>query len=562
MLVVIVCALASFPIIHHATAYEVSFGQIIREDTVWTKANSPYSLTGNVLVSNGATLTIEAGVTVNFYHYIIQVNGTLKVQGSNSDKVVFTTANRIINNAHDQLGGINFGDESSDCIIENTILETMEFTYYNCRNSITINNNYFKDQRAETNSGSISVLPTIRGSGNATITNNIFTGRVQLACSASVINNTFIEGGVDASDGSFLFLNNTLTGSSKSPYADGFGIGVDTFQRAVISDNYISNYMEACIRMHGQALIQRNVIENKPYMDGYPFFGIEVDGSSPLIENNTITNTGIGIDIYNQGVIETKPTIINNNIFNNRDANLFLGYPERPGYNTLDYSANSNIDASNNWWGTTDNQAISQTIHDSKDRADLGTVNFTPFLTAPNSQAVPNPNAPTPTLQQVSTARFLQATKDDGQKIDLTVYGNSKIMWNAKVNITTNLLAATANVTFVVRGDEGTSDFFNMTIPKSAVPYGDKPTVYTTGDDIGDLLLQDQGYSQDTDNYYVWCTTHFDGYFYGGLTIEFTNSQAQSLIPIIAVGVLVIIVAAALTILIYTKKKKNQVLPV
>ena len=38
---------------------------ILGSHTIWTKPNSPYSLTGNTLISNGATLTIEAGVTVN-----------------------------------------------------------------------------------------------------------------------------------------------------------------------------------------------------------------------------------------------------------------------------------------------------------------------------------------------------------------------------------------------------------------------------------------------------------------------------------------------------------------
>ena len=54
---------------------------IISSDTTWTQANSPYMLTGNVLVNNGVTLTIEAGATVNCVNGYIEVNGTFTRNG-------------------------------------------------------------------------------------------------------------------------------------------------------------------------------------------------------------------------------------------------------------------------------------------------------------------------------------------------------------------------------------------------------------------------------------------------------------------------------------------------
>ena len=53
---------------------------IINSDKTWTKAGSPYNLTGNVLVDSGATVTIEANTIVNFNDHYIRVNGTLIVQ--------------------------------------------------------------------------------------------------------------------------------------------------------------------------------------------------------------------------------------------------------------------------------------------------------------------------------------------------------------------------------------------------------------------------------------------------------------------------------------------------
>ena len=50
----------------------------ISSDTTWTKANSPYRLTGTVFVNSGVILTIEPGVIVDFYIYSIQVTGYIK----------------------------------------------------------------------------------------------------------------------------------------------------------------------------------------------------------------------------------------------------------------------------------------------------------------------------------------------------------------------------------------------------------------------------------------------------------------------------------------------------
>lgn len=50
----------------------------ILSNTTWTLAGSPYIVTGNTLVNNGVTLTIEPGVVVKFDSTkALQINGTL-----------------------------------------------------------------------------------------------------------------------------------------------------------------------------------------------------------------------------------------------------------------------------------------------------------------------------------------------------------------------------------------------------------------------------------------------------------------------------------------------------
>lgn len=65
---------------------------IISSDTTWTVELSPYIVTGNVMVSNGATLTIEPGVSVRFDNgKSLQVNGTLIAKGTPTNKITFTS---------------------------------------------------------------------------------------------------------------------------------------------------------------------------------------------------------------------------------------------------------------------------------------------------------------------------------------------------------------------------------------------------------------------------------------------------------------------------------------
>ena len=54
----------------------------------WTKAKSPYYVTGNILVDEDTTLIIEPGVNVQFSgDYYIQVEGKLEINGTENDKV-------------------------------------------------------------------------------------------------------------------------------------------------------------------------------------------------------------------------------------------------------------------------------------------------------------------------------------------------------------------------------------------------------------------------------------------------------------------------------------------
>ncbi len=67
-------------------------GALSGEKLTWTKENSPYKVTGNVLVEEGAELVIEPGVKVYFTgNYYIKMNGSINAVGTSDEPILFTT---------------------------------------------------------------------------------------------------------------------------------------------------------------------------------------------------------------------------------------------------------------------------------------------------------------------------------------------------------------------------------------------------------------------------------------------------------------------------------------
>jgi len=480
---------------------------IIASDTTWTKANSPYSLTGNVLVYNGVTLTIEDGVTVNLDGYYIMVNGTLRARGSGTNKIHFNS------------GEITFTQYSSDwneqtdsgCIIENANLYS---TYVGINfaspkinsnfilrihvdGSAVISNNTINDGITVSSPSPIISYNIISGgvriSSDSTISHNTISGGVRVSSGSAVISHNTISGGVDASGGSPVISNNVISGGV-SVYSKGLpiishntimggisvkegsliisnntinggAIGIDLspagpigsinasilnntitggeiginiapsltvslygyYTDASISGNIIYGCTTAGIKVGGvsgqagvtprynTATIEENTIINNNY---------GITGVTEPIRNNIIANNSVGIS---GGSLIERNTIINNyygikggnEIRNNTIVNNFIGVES--GFSTLIYNnihnnseynvrftSSSNPNATYNWWGTTDIQAINQTIYDFKNDFNLGKVNFVPFLTEPNPEEMSTPISEFPSI--IILPLFLIAT--------------------------------------------------------------------------------------------------------------------------------------------------------
>jgi len=90
----------------------------ITSNTLWTIASSPYVVTGNILVMEGVTLTIEPGVEVRFDgSKALQVNGTLVARGTATDSIRFTSNTTQTPGAW---GNIYFPNSSADVVFDDT----------------------------------------------------------------------------------------------------------------------------------------------------------------------------------------------------------------------------------------------------------------------------------------------------------------------------------------------------------------------------------------------------------------------------------------------------------
>jgi hypothetical protein len=404
LIAIMVSGFALAGVVHFGTVQaSTDVTGIIYSDTTWTKANSPYSLTGNVLVNNGVTLTIEAGATVNLNDFYIMVNGTLRAQGSGTDKIQFNGGEITFT----QYGSDWNEQTGSGCIIENANLDSTYVDIGSVSTKIT-NNSILRISAAYRTIISHNTIHNgITYSGaSGTLSYNIISGGLELAASGPVVSNNTISGGVDVSGGSPIISYNIISGGVD---VSGGRISSDF---SVISNNRITGGNKG-ISCNGYALISCNNISGCTY--GIQLYPVEVLGGTspsypliernlithntrgitivlssrfdpgtltPTIQNNTITHNSVGIRVYITNYVGS-PTISYNNIHDNSDYNI-----------QLNEDTENDINAAYNWWGTTDTAAISQSIYDFEDDFNLGKATSVPFLTEPNPEAMPIPEFP------------------------------------------------------------------------------------------------------------------------------------------------------------------------
>ena len=368
----------------------------IFSNTTWTKVNSPYILTANVVVFPGVVLTIQPGVAVKFS------NGTqleirqaqLIANGTNADSITFTS------NSSAPTPGIYDGIYLN----EGNLFSSFNYCNFKYANNVISGGN-------STTFYPLSV-------NNSIIKSNVngFVCYLHLNIDSCVIKNN--------STGIFTtctVTNCNVSNNLKGIYSDNnatHGICaitnciVDSNQVGISSGNIVSNciirYNQKGINFAGtvdSCTIKYNQIGG--YMDGGPgeiknsiidsnvVVGIRSYGGQSRannIINCQIRYNGIGIvDSFCVGSVIKKNNIENNNIGIKLHTYQDSIYCNRICYNTtndLKYLVNINTNSvKKNYWCTPDSTSTETVIYDGYDNINYGLVSFMPIdsLCAPSS---------------------------------------------------------------------------------------------------------------------------------------------------------------------------------
>jgi len=237
---------------------------------------------------------------------------------------------------------------------------------------------------------------------------------LHVSTSPVIINNT-IKGSITTGKGIVLISGNQIYGSIES-----------NGEKNQITDNVLFGQgYRSGIRAGIGGVIERNLITD--YYNAIEFWL----GASPIIRNNTIINNVNAISIPGYIKSTYSAQIYWNNIYNNSGYNVNLY--------THEAHPQWDINATYNWWGITDVDSIEQAIHDFNVDFNLGKVDYTPFLTQPNPQTIPDIGAPLPAIISIPTIATTTASPP--------VSGNSALFGSDWIGIA---IIALLSVVFVV----------------------------------------------------------------------------------------------------------------
>ncbi|MFZ7137668.1 MAG: right-handed parallel beta-helix repeat-containing protein [archaeon] len=343
---------------------------VIDSDTTWTKADSPYNITGPMLVNNGVTLSIEAGTIVNLNKYDLKVNGTLRAIGTATENINFINGNKI---EFSQYSNPWNEQICSGSIIQYSILNSCQI---HASVPVKLDNNILMDVVVSDS----SIVTNNEISGNVTaassniISDNNIKGWVSIGVS-TVISNSTIEEDIIAKDAG---VTNCYIAGSIS--AEGCNISNNEIRQGItgtslmITNNvvtvldYLNPYNDgaAIFLEGGTSTISGNTITGGGYyydlklQPTVPIGAIDLRSSSVTILDNIINGSGIRISR------DCGTLIITNNTIN---AGIFCSYTtwdnERREYsvNTCEISGNAiigNIEVNANTLSVSNNNIIGE----------------------------------------------------------------------------------------------------------------------------------------------------------------------------------------------------------
>ena len=439
---------------------------LIDADTTWTLSGSPYIVTGNTLVEDGVTLTIEPGVEVRFNPDVsLEIRGELIAQGTESSRITFTK------NGSGDWGAVHFAASSVDATVNpngyqyvsgsvidyatieygkgiptgataNATLRVEESNPYIGHSIFRHNRHYavYVSAGAPTivgNTMSGDGLETWPAGGIAYIRDT-----AEAAIAPGIVSNEVSSYAANVSEVFTVMSQREMTVGDNDVHhnvaaGDGFS-GIYICGTAEVIDNYIydnlaengsaglylrERYTATPWEARGN-IVKHNQVTGNGYGGIAAYVGTNLDGNLS-VDNEQPVQNGVGFHVSNYVDRFDNNAAIGNTATVSSDGsgfhilgaasgsgNIVLGNSTSSSYGSAvrvdasgavmtggwidnpgsDYDMNyyadqdqPDVDASNNYWGSTDTSYINSRIFDWLDDGNRGYVNTAPIATAPPS---------------------------------------------------------------------------------------------------------------------------------------------------------------------------------
>ena len=281
----------------------------------WAKADSPHYIVSDFTISNGDTLTIEAGSDIilsantNLY-----VSGIILAKGSINKLINFTSSNYLNQPQAGDWGCIKF---NQICDATNSVFEFCNISYATTGINLNYTSPLIRNNYINMCTNGVFLNWSSSSFFYNNITNNVNTGITVINSSPIIrLNN------VSTNDNAIYIADESSPNIETNTFFDNdIGIYCDESSAASIINNYFYND-DIAIKIEDSDLpsVMKNLIKYSQTT------GIEIIGSSNLIEDNTIetSNTGINISSF------SDPTLSFNQIESNTGAGISVYTSSNP----------------------------------------------------------------------------------------------------------------------------------------------------------------------------------------------------------------------------------------
>lgn len=335
-------------------------------------------------------------------------NGALRMDSSSP----FINHCSIRNNAASGINTVNLtvGCKITNCLITSNVAGKGAGIYLNnltgatsvISNNVISGNNAINTYENAAAGGGIYILQVLGSAvlyiSNNTISNNSANtgGGIYASYGTTVIidnnvimNNTAYDGqygggGIKNDIGGKISNNVIVKNKAKNNQFGGGGIcntTNSTLLKNIIADNSSDEGGGIYLAFEWSSILNKNQIIRNTAKNYSAIYNIKnLIQNSVAYNVNTDNNNLLNRTIYLN--TNPSPVVNNNNIFNN--SAFYEVYDS-------DQQGGTNITATNNWWGTIDDAKLQDKIYDWFDDNTLGIVDYSPYLTKPDTAAPVSP---------------------------------------------------------------------------------------------------------------------------------------------------------------------------